>query len=148
MTVDMNTDAVAACADLVGRAGAKAFEIGYVHEDVPSEQAGWWASAQFQGARILVEDHRSSDAAADALVVRMLTGADCRCGRTVTLTAAKGCCPWALVGRKWLPGCRAKPLHIKANRGDVTAMRLAMHEVKEAAKHENAPRRGRYRRRG
>src|SRR6202035_2515601 len=35
-------DAVKACADLVGRTGAKSFECGYLRDNVPAEQAGWY----------------------------------------------------------------------------------------------------------
>ena len=45
----IESDAVIACADLVGRTGAKEFQVGYLHDDVPVEQAGWYAHAQYQG---------------------------------------------------------------------------------------------------
>lgn len=37
-----------ACVDLVGRCGAREFEIGYLHDDVPVAQAGWYASAFYR----------------------------------------------------------------------------------------------------
>lgn len=148
MTQEQVSDlgAVVACADLVGRCGAKSYEIGYVH-DVPSEEAGWWASAEFQGAKILVEDHRSPSAAATALARRLLLNAGCRCGQTATTTPGADGCLWTLVGKKWLPGCRAEPVRVRGYRGDLAAMRSALVEVREAAKRGNTPRRGKWRRR-
>jgi hypothetical protein len=34
---------------MAGRAGAREFEIGYLHDDVPLEDAGWYAHVQYQG---------------------------------------------------------------------------------------------------
>jgi hypothetical protein len=70
-------DVVIACVDLIGRTGAKEFTFGYLHDDVPAEQADWWAAASYQGARIQVEHHKSPDAATQALAQRLLTGAKC-----------------------------------------------------------------------
>lgn len=106
----MNDDIITACADLVGRAGAREFEIGHIHDDVPVEEAGWYAHATYQGARIQAQDHRSPTAAALALAERILSGGLCRCGRTVTLSdgqpgsarvpmAAAGCALGARVRR-------------------------------------------------
>lgn len=120
--------AVIACANLVGRTGARHFEIGYLHDDVPVEQAAWWASAQFRGARIQVDGHIHPAAAATALAVKLLTGAKCRCGKLVALSdrgarvfedarmadgtvwtaaqaAAAGQCRWRLTGNRWEPSC-------------------------------------------
>jgi len=44
--VNLDEDALIAAADLVGRTGATGFEIGYLHDDVPAEKAGWYAHAQ------------------------------------------------------------------------------------------------------
>lgn len=126
----MDDDAIVACADLVGRTGATAFQIGYLHDDVPVEQAGWFAHAQFRGARISVEDHRGPVEAAEALCRRLLTGAKCRCGRLVALSdegaiafdghladgsrwtteqaAAAGQCRWRRMGPRWVRGCERK----------------------------------------
>lgn len=116
---------VVACADLVGRAGARAFEIGYLN-DVPPH--AWYANAMYQGARIQVENHDSAAAAATALAEKLLTGAKCRCGRLVSLrddgavvfrkatmvdgskwsakeAAAAGQCRWRLAGDRWQPSC-------------------------------------------
>ncbi len=124
----MLESAVVACADLVGRTGAREFEIGFLHDDVPVEDAAWWASAKFRGARVQVDNHVHPAAAAMALAVKLLTGAECRCGKLVALSdagatvfrdatmadgskwsaaqaAAAGQCRWRLVGQRWEPSC-------------------------------------------
>ena len=121
-------DQVIACADLVGRAGARQFQIGYLHDDVPIDRAGWYAHAQYRGARITVADHPGPAQAAMAFAEKLLTGAKCRCGRLVALSpggavafrqtrmadgsewtaqeAAKaGQCRWRLAGDRWEPSC-------------------------------------------
>lgn len=125
----MHGDVVEACADLVDRAGAVEFEIGHVHEDVPVEEAGWYAVAKYRGARITAEDHRSPTAAALALAERLLAGAACRCGKSVTLDDDKPGCRWQLLGKRWEPGCDAPPIRLKAGtRGDPAALAAAMDE--------------------
>lgn len=127
----MDDDALIACVDLVGRVGARGFEVGYLHDDVPSEQAGWYAHCKLRGTRITAEDHRGPVEACDALSRRLLTGAKCKhCGGLVTLSdtggfafqsatlvdgtvwnaedAAKaGQCRWRRMGPKWDRGCEA-----------------------------------------
>lgn len=122
-------DAVKACADLVGRTGAKSFECGYVHEDVPSSEAGWYATAMYRGAKLTAEDKSSPGEACHALAVRLLAGAQCQhCKGLVALVsdgafafqsatlidgrrwdaadAAKTAqCHWRLVGDRWVRGC-------------------------------------------
>jgi hypothetical protein len=122
----INDDVVLACADLVDRAGAASFEIGYLHDDVPIEQAGWYAHAQYRGARITAEDQPSPTGAALALAERLLRGATCRCGAPVTLSDSAGGCRWRLVGQRWEPGCDADPLPYKGVRGDHAAMERAL----------------------
>lgn len=78
-------DQVMAAADLCGRAGARAFQIGYLHDDVPSVDAAWYAHAQYRGARIIAENYRSPGDAAEALARKLLMGARCSCGRLVAL---------------------------------------------------------------
>lgn len=123
----MNEDAVTACADLVGRTGASGFEIGFLREDVPVGEAGWYAVAFYRGARITADERRSPSEAAMALSERLLRDAACRCGRRVALSGSQpGRCRWRLMGAKWEPGCDAPPLTIDAPRGDVAAMGRAM----------------------
>lgn len=99
-------DPVVACADLVGRTGASMFSVGYLHDDVPVEEAGWYAQAYFKGARITAEDYRTPGAAADALAFRLINGGTCRCGLVgTTLPGPDGQCLWIRVGKQWQPGC-------------------------------------------
>lgn len=131
--MNLDEDAIIAAIDVVGRSGAREFEIGYLHEDVPPDQAAWWAKAQYRGARISVEDHRGPVEAAEALARRILTGAKCTgCGRLVALSdagayayesthltdgtewtaeqaRAAGQCRWTRVGRRWEMGCPRSP---------------------------------------
>lgn len=124
----LNGDIITACADLVGRAGAREFEIGHIHDNVPVDEAGWYAHATYQGARIQTQDHRSPTAAALALAERLLANASCRCGRTVTLSDDQpDRCRWRLTGARWEPGCDAPPIRMdKAMRGDWDGMNRAM----------------------
>jgi hypothetical protein len=124
-----------AAADLVGRTGAKHFEIGYLHDDVPAAEAAWFAHAQYRGGRIIAENHADPAEAAEALAKRLLTGARCACGKLVSLgddgafaftkpvmtdgseftadqAAAAGLCRWRRDHARWISECgrgRAKP---------------------------------------
>lgn len=128
--MNLDDDALIAAADLVGRTGAKSFEIGYLHEDVPPEQAGWYAHAQYQGTRITEGDRKGPVEAAEALARRLLDGGKCtRCGGVVALSGAgamiyppatladgtkwteaaakaAGQCRWTRIGRRWVAGCQ------------------------------------------
>lgn len=139
----MNEDVVIACVDLVGRCGASGFEIGYLHDDVPVEEAGWHASVQFHGARITVQDHRSPSGVALALAERLLRGAACRCRQPVALSDRAEGCRWRLVGRRWEPGCDAEPIHVKGERGDHAAMVRALSEPPNRAARRAANKGGR-----
>lgn len=120
-----------AAVDLIGRTGATAFEFGYLHDDVPLEEAGWFAHARYKGARIMVEDHPGPGEAVEALARRVLTGAKCRCGKLVALeggtavayestvmtdgsswtlaeAAAAGECQWKRDGDRWVSACGAR----------------------------------------
>lgn len=106
MTFD--EDAVLAACDLVGRSGATGFEIGYLHDDVPSEQAGWYATAQYRGARLIADDHRGPVEAAEALARRVLDGATCaHCDKPIRLDdrLAVNACRWTRTGARWVRGC-------------------------------------------
>jgi hypothetical protein len=121
-------DAVKACADLAGRTGARSFECGYLHDDVPADRAGWYATAVYKGTKITAEDRASPAEACRKLAVQLLSGAQCQhCGKLVTLnplgamardvtlingtvwTAAEqaqaGLCHWRLDGARWERGC-------------------------------------------
>jgi hypothetical protein len=91
--VTFDQDAMTAAADLVGRSGARSFQIGWdcphtpdVPDDHGCPDVRWYAYAQYQGARITSGDHRTPEAAAEGLARRLLTGSTCRCGRLVTLS--------------------------------------------------------------
>ena len=122
-------DIIVAAVDLVGRAGATGFEVGYLHDDVPVTEAGWYAHAQYRGARIIEENHEGPIEAAEALALRLLTGARCRCGKLVALSpglafaylnartvvdgsawtaddaAEAGQCLWQRRGARWEASC-------------------------------------------
>jgi hypothetical protein len=121
-------DAVKACADLVGRTGAKSFECGYLHENVPVAEAGWYATAVFKGAKITAEDKASPAEACHELAVRLLSGGQCQhCKKLITLNpfgamtrdvtltdgrrwtadeqAQAGLCHWRREGARWVRGC-------------------------------------------
>ena len=127
-------DRAYAAIDLVGRSGAKHLEIGYLHDGVPIEEADWWASAQYRGVRITVEQQVGPEQALEALALRLLTGAKCvKCGRLIKLQQAgavffrsgslidgtrwdeqiirqtvrtEGMCLWQREGKRWEMGCR------------------------------------------
>lgn len=129
-------DALTACVELVGRSGGRNFEIGYLHDGVPIADAGWWAHAQYQGARIAVEHQPGPGEAASALATKVLTGAKCQCGSLVQLfdggatfmgtrerpatladgttwsaaeAEAAGQCRWVREGPRWVKGCERDP---------------------------------------
>ncbi|WP_322768422.1 hypothetical protein [Frankia sp. Cr1] len=132
----MDLEEVLACADLVGRSGAAGFEVGYLDDDPTNPR--WYAHAQYRGARVIVEDHPTPSAAADALAQRILAGAKCRCGRLVAtspygavayngtlLTGERwtheqarqtGQCLWRRAGPRWDPSCTAPPITITGAR--------------------------------
>ena len=87
--MNLDDDAIIAAADLVGRTGARQLEIGYLHEDVPPDQAGWYAHAQYRGTRITAEDHPGPVEAVEALARRLLDGGLCtHCRGLIALSDA------------------------------------------------------------
>lgn len=122
----LDDDAVVACADLAGRTGATGFQIGYLSDDPPH---GWYAYAQYRGARISADDQPGPSEAADALSRRLLQGARCQhCKGLVTLSgdgafafrkatltdgttwdaadaARAPQCRWRRMGARWARGC-------------------------------------------
>lgn len=132
----LSTDALLACVEMVGRTGAKDFELGWLND--PGESAyvkhgaQWWAKAQYLGERIFVEDFDRPDDACQALAERLLYGAKCtHCGGLVALSdegafafesgrlmdgttwtvdeaAAAGQCRWQRVGPHWKRGCEGR----------------------------------------
>lgn len=126
---DIDQDAVVAAADLVGRAGARQFECGYLDDD--PAKADWYATATLKGAKIIVEDHPGPVEACEALARRILEGGKCaHCGGLVALSdngavafgeavmadgstwtaeeaAEAGQCRWMRMGDRWVRGCLA-----------------------------------------
>lgn len=102
---DFDQDALVAAADLVGRSGAYQFEIGYEVDDVPPDEAGWYATAHFRGHPVKVEGKGPVEAA-EGLARLLLRGAQCRrCGKDISLSDDKAGCRWTRQGRTWRPGC-------------------------------------------
>jgi len=128
MSVEIYVDAVLACMDLVGRAGASGFEIGFIRDDVPIEEAGWYALATYRGTRIMTGEHRSPSTAAMALAERLLRGAACRCGKLVALSDDASGCRWQLMGKEWKPSCEAPSIPVGGERGDYSAITAAYRE--------------------
>jgi len=104
---DMDTDAFDAGIELIGRAGAKAFEVGYVHENVPVEDAGWYAMAQWNGVKIMVDKRTGPVEAIEALARKVLNGSVCtHCGQPISLSGDReGICRWTRRGDSWVRGC-------------------------------------------
>jgi hypothetical protein len=134
--MDGYADAVIALADLCGRAGATALQIGWDCPHTPDAGDGhncadvtWHAHASYRGARLMSDGrHRTPTGAAMALAERLLTGATCRCRATVALADGADGCRWRLVGQRWQPSCRARSVRIReGDRGDREAMLSAVH---------------------
>jgi hypothetical protein len=131
MTIPPQDEAFTAALALVGHTGAKTLEIGYLHDDVPADQAAWWATATYRGAKLQVENHNSPTTAMEALAEKLMTGARCQwCSGLVALSrdgavafpgtvmadgsrmpgsveeiTALGQCLWQRHGARWEPGC-------------------------------------------
>jgi len=125
--MNLDEDALIAAVELVGRTGAKGFQIGYLNDEPPQR---WYAYAQYQGTRITADEHRGPVEAAEALARRLLEGGKCtRCGGVIALSgtgamvypeatltdgtrwtatdaAAAGQCRWARMGNHWAAGCQ------------------------------------------
>ena len=129
MTVNLDEDALFAAADLVGRTGATSFEIGYLHDNVPAAEAGWYAHVQYKGARI-TEEGAGPIEAAEALARRLLAGGKCtKCGGLIALSSSGAMiypsatltdgtrwterdamaapqCRWTRMGKRWEAACQ------------------------------------------
>lgn len=106
---EFDQDALDASLDVIGRVGAKQFEIGYVHEGVPIEKSGWYAHVQYHGTRVTAQDHCGPVEAAEALARRLLDDGTCAyCGLKVSLGDYPGKrCRWTRDGKRWFRGCEA-----------------------------------------
>lgn len=128
----MNDQALIAAVDLVGRTGAREVEIGFLHEDAERpEDAGWYATALYKGAKV-TEEAAGPIEAATALAARLLAGAKCaHCGGLVALSDSgafayetatmadgtqwtveearkAGMCRWRCAGSRWVRGCESR----------------------------------------
>lgn len=127
-------DEVVAAAGLVGRAGAIEFEIAWDCPHTPGEPDGhncpsitWTCSAKYQGHRIFTEPRTHPAQAANALAVKILEGAMCRCGQPVGLFGGGGC-QWKRIDKRWEPGCDSPPINMAGlgiERGDLVGMNRA-----------------------
>lgn len=102
-------DALNAGLHLIERTGAMQTEIGYLNDDVPADQADWYAHAQYFGARITSEHHIGPVEAVEGLARRLLDGGLCAfCGQIVSLGDFPGKrCRWTRNGDQWVRGCAA-----------------------------------------
>lgn len=123
----IHDDLVVATAELASRAGATNFKIAHLRGD--PDDAGWFAVAYYQGARLSSPQCPSPSAACLALAERMLSGATCRCRQPVTLSDSRPGCRWRLAGPRWEPGCDAPPIVSYGALGDVDAMRRALDDA-------------------
>lgn len=111
MTAALDSDALVAAADLVGRSGASNFQVGYLHDDDdPSFLVfgpQWYAHAQYRGRRITAEGFDRPDDAADHLAKKILAGGQCaHCALIVSLDFdAPERCHWWREADRWVRGC-------------------------------------------
>lgn len=105
-----------AAIEVVGRANASDFEVGYLEDADDPTVMRWWATARWRGTRVTVEGHRTPGLAAEALARRLLEGGTCtHCGRRIALTlhrpkgsARKKLCAWRRVDLTWVRGCASR----------------------------------------
>lgn len=71
----------------VGRTGARGIEIGHLEDgDVPIDQARWYATAQYRGAKVSCDEQTSPIAAVVGLYAMLAAGGTCvTCRRTVAI---------------------------------------------------------------
>ena len=102
--------------DMIGRTGARAFEVGYHPlfdddgeeiENGPASWWSWWAKATYRGAVIAVDDFPHPVRAAEALAQQVKKDAACaRCGRLIDWGGKRRRhCWWSRVDGRWDPGC-------------------------------------------
>lgn len=98
--------AILAITDLVRRAGATAFQVGFKHDMPRVEDQGWYAEAFF-GEKKITEEGRNVIDACMALAFTLLDNTLCRrCGRPITVFGADGVfCRFRIEGDHWRPGC-------------------------------------------
>ncbi len=108
--------AMVACIDVVARSGATDVEFGHLEDDVPIEQARWWATATYRGKKLTIDEQRDPIDALMRLAERVCNNGTCTgCQRSVLLLtgqpglwiASKPRCLWQLdiTGKQWVRGC-------------------------------------------
>jgi len=128
------TGLILACADLMGRVGATAFEFGWECPHSPDVDDGhncpdvvYNVHAQWKGTRRMFTDPNPSRAAM-LLAVDILQGSVCRCGKPVALNGGgerlDGCL-WSIKGNRWEPSCDAPSIEVEGPRGDLDGMKAA-----------------------
>lgn len=109
-----DNDRMVAAGALVAASGAHDMQVAYLREDVPSEDAGWYAQAFYQGARIIAEGYRSEVDAAEGLALKILGFSLCAfCGQFIStgddpnflFAPPRSICRWRRVSQRWTPGC-------------------------------------------
>ena len=102
---------VLAAADLTERSGALAFEVGYA-----DALNLWYAEAKYGDMGSLTQFGATPQGAAWQLCIRILTGAQCACGRVVALQGPYDPteqCLWTLKGDKWQRPCDAPSIDVE-----------------------------------
>lgn len=124
MKMFMDDDAMVAAVEMIGRCGARSFQVGFINDEPPHD---WYAHAQYRGTRITVEKKATPLEATEGLVRQLLAGGQCtHCRKLITLSdfavardktlidgrawskeeqAAAGLCRYRRVGRTWKRGC-------------------------------------------
>lgn len=111
---DTDMDILVAAYDLIGRAGASDFEVGY-DTDQPADR--WWFAQCTYGdtGAHRAQWYTSAHDAAERLARRIVNGGRCtHCGKVSSLQGARGdqrppgqpgVCFWTRTGKRWERGC-------------------------------------------
>lgn len=113
-------DPIVEAVEMIGRAGARSFEVGYHPAfdvegneldgaSTPASEFRWWAKATFKGAALAVDDWPGPALATLALVQRVRKDARCaHCERLIAWgSKRRRYCWWTQVDGRWEPGCRS-----------------------------------------
>lgn len=102
------TDAV----EMVGRTGARSFQLGYLVDDPPPGVANWYAEAEYRTGTLVTDSCMTPWEAAEALADATRAGARCRwCGRPISWgdrpsgKRRRKLCWWRKVAGRWERGC-------------------------------------------
>ena len=108
--VPFDREALVAGVELIGRAAARALELGWTDDDGP-RPGEWYAQAMYKGVRVIVEDQHGPVEAVEALAAKLMEGGACvHCGHAITVTGVRyadgrRACEWHRDGEHWLRGC-------------------------------------------